>query len=257
MSHENIQTARDGGVLTVTIDRPERKNALTGAMYTALTEALHEAENNPEIRVTVVEGNGGLFTSGNDIADFMSTPPAGPDSPVLVFLLALIDAKKPLVGKVRGPAIGIGTTMLLHMDLCYADETARFQMPFVPLGLCPEGASSLLLPRAMGFAQATDLLMFGEKFDADTAVARGVITEKVSSSELDARVQERANKIASLAPASVRATKELLRGPLRERTREVLLQEGAMFIERVTSEEAAEAFGAFFEKRAPDFSRFS
>ena len=256
MSDDLILCHDDSNIRTLTINRADKKNALTPDMYTTLTEKIVEAQSLASVRVVFIKGAGGAFTSGNDLMDFMNTPPAGPDSPVLKFLAALVDTTKPLVAQVQGAAIGIGTTMLLHCDLVYADVTAKFKMPFVPLGLSPEGASTFLLPRAMGFRQASELLMFGGSFDAETAQARGLINEVFSAAELDASVQKRLVKLAAQAPASLRATKELLRGPYRVHLHKVLLDEGAIFVERLKSDEAAEAFGAFFEKRAPDFSKF-
>lgn len=254
---EHILTRRDGGVLTITIHRADKKNALTVAMYQGLVAALRGAAADDAVRAVVLTGSGGSFTAGNDLADFMNAPPAGMDSPVVQFLVALVEMPKPILVAVQGPAVGVGTTMLLHCDLIYADETARFRMPFVDLGLVPEGASSYLLPRIMGAPRAAELLMFSEVFDARKAKEVGLINDVLPAATLLADVQARAATLAAKAPASLRATKDLLRRGTREQVLRALKEEGDIFIERLRSEEAAEAFTAFFEKRKPDFSRFA
>ncbi|MEO0558940.1 MAG: enoyl-CoA hydratase [Bacteroidota bacterium] len=255
-SSEHVHSVQNGTVLHITLSRIEKKNALTRAMYDALADALAEAAASAETCVVVLSGRDRVFTAGNDLMDFMAAPPTGPDSPVFRFLTALVGFPKPLLVAVDGPAIGIGTTLLLHADLAYATPETRFQMPFVPLGLVPEAASSLLLPRLAGHARAAELLMFGEPFSADTAREIGLVNEIVDSDAVVSRALERARQLAALPPSAVRQTKAFLRRPLAEAVAETISQEGAAFMERLTSPEAQEAFTAFFEKRPPDFSRF-
>jgi enoyl-CoA hydratase/carnithine racemase len=242
-------------VAVITLARPEKKNALTLAMYRAIVDALRDAEADAGIRVTLLQGSGGVFTAGNDLFDFMQSPPSSDDTPVFHLLRGLLHARKPVVAAVSGPAVGIGTTALLHCDLVYADATARFRMPFVDLGLCPEAASSLLLPLLAGPVRAAELLLLAEAFDATVAREIGLINAIVP--DASAHALERAKLLATKAPAAVRVTKQLLRDHQRERVERAMRDEGALFLERLRSPEAAEAFQAFFQRRAPDFSRFS
>ena len=252
-----ILTAADGGVLRLTIDRPEKKNALTVAMYAALAEAFRAAEADPSVRVLLLHGAGDAFTAGNDLADFVQHPPTDESSPVFQFLDALSTATKPVVAAVHGPAIGIGTTLLLHCDLVYATRDARLQMPFVTLGLCPEAASSYLLPLVVGPQRAAELLLLGEPFTGEQAHAWGLVNELVSDEHLLDVAMERALALAARPPASVRLSKSFLRRAHSEAVRATIRDEAAAFLDRLQSPEAAEAFTAFFEKRAPDFSAFS
>ena len=256
MTEAHIHYAVDDGVATLTLNRPEKKNALTVRMYEDLVARLTDADADKAVRVVVIRAAGDAFTSGNDLKDFANTPPAGPDSAVFRLLLTLVDLDKPLIAEVNGVAIGLGTTLLFHADLVYAARRARFQMPFVNLGLCPEGGSTFLLPRIAGMAKASELLMFGEPFDVDTAERVGLVTRVFDDDKLREEVAERARALVERPAASLRATKRLLREGLRERVKETLHREGAVFVERLTSPEAAEAFTAFFEKRKPDFSKF-
>jgi enoyl-CoA hydratase/carnithine racemase len=250
-----VQTSQQDGVLTVTLNRPEKKNALTVAMYEALVQALRGAVADKAVRVVTVQGSAGTFTAGNDLGDFMNQPPTGMDSPVIQFLLELSECPKPVLAAVCGPAVGIGVTMLLHCDMVWADPTARFRMPFVNLGLCPEGASSYLLPRLVGPARAAELLMLGDVFDAAAAEKMGLINSVVPAEQLHAHVAERARALAQRAPEALRATKDLVRRPMRDAIRRALKEEGDLFVARLGSDEAREALTAYFEKRAPDFSR--
>ena len=250
----NVAAERDGHVLRLTLDRPAKKNAITRAMYTALADALADAERDPAVRAVVLGGRGGAFTAGNDLGDFMMDPPTGPDSPTFRFLAAVSAFPKPLVAAVEGAAIGIGTTVLLHCDLAYAAPEALFKMPFVDLGLVPEAASSLLLPRLAGQARATELLMLGESFSAEVAREIGLVNEVVADPA--ARAVERARALAAKPPEAIRLTKALLRGETAEAVGATIAREGELFVGRLQSPEAEEAFTAFFEKRAPDFSRF-
>jgi enoyl-CoA hydratase/carnithine racemase len=249
MPNEHILTRTEGAVRVVTIARVEKKNAFTSAMYTALTEALVAADGDPAIRVVLLEGAGGSFTAGNDLGDFMANPPAGEDSPVFRFLIQLVDQAKPLVVAVDGPAIGIGTTMLLHADYVVASRDARLQMPFIDLGLSPEGGSSVLLPRIVGQALASEWLMFAEPIDVERARAAGLLNAVVPREELAAFAMARATALAGKPAGSIALAKKLLRDPYRAELKAVIAREGACFVERLASPEAAEAFQAFFTRK--------
>ncbi len=252
-----IRTATLNRVLTIEIARPEKKNALTQAMYTAMAEALIAATADAGVRAVLITGQPGIFTSGNDIEDFMQRPPQGDDmSPVARFMNALLDCDKPVVAAVTGAAIGIGTTLLLHCDLVYVSDEARLAMPFVSLGLVPEYASSLLLPALMGHAKAAEKLMLGEPFTGADAVDCGIANAVLPAGEVVNHARRMAERFNALAPSAVRETKRLMREPLRARIREVMATEGALFAGRLRSPEAMEAFQAFFQKRKPDFSQF-
>lgn len=238
----------DAGVLTLTFNRPQKKNAFTGEMYEAATQALLEAEKNDAVRVVVLTGSGGAFTAGNDLKDFLEHPPTGEDSPVFRFLRALAHHSRPIVVGVDGVAVGIGTTLLLHCDYVVASERAVFSMPFINLGLSPEGASSVLLPRVAGLALASELLMFGDPFDAPTALRAGIINQVVPEASLAEVVHKRAAALAAKPAESLRLTKRLLREPLRATVDEALSREGAHFVQRLGSAEAREAFNAFLSK---------
>lgn len=243
-------------ILRITMNRPEKKNALSQAMYTTMTEALHRADQDDAVRVVLLTGVGNCFTSGNDVLDFMNAPPVDESSPVAHFLKAITHLHKPMVAAVNGIAVGIGTTVLLHCDLAYATASAVFQMPFVNLGLCPEAGSSYLLPQYLGHRKASELLLLGEKFDAQTALACGLVNAVVPDGELNAVAMERAHKLAAQPPASVRISKALIKQGSHEAVQHAMAEEGRHFAERLVSMEAAEAFTAFVERRKPDFSSF-
>ncbi|WP_257451538.1 enoyl-CoA hydratase [Archangium lipolyticum] len=246
---DTLLTNLDAGILTLTFNRPQKKNAFTGEMYDAAARALLDADKNDAVRVVVLTGAGGAFTAGNDLKDFLETPPSGEDSPVFRFLRALAHHTRPVVAGVDGVAVGIGTTLLLHCDYVAASERAVFSMPFVNLGLSPEGASSLLLPRIAGMALASELLMFGEPFDAATALRAGIVNQVVPEAGLAELVQKRAAALAAKPLESLRLTKRLLREPVRATVDEALSREGALFIQRLGSAEAREAFNAFLSKK--------
>lgn len=254
---EPVRLELKDGIATITLNRPEKKNALTVEMYEKIVSGMQGYDADPEARVIVIRSEGDAFTSGNDLKDFMNAPPAGEDSPVFRLLLTLVDLEKPLIAEVNGLAVGIGTTLLFHCDLVYAAQSARFQMPFVNLGLCPEAASSFLLPRFLGMPKAAELLMLGEAFSASDALGMGFVNALFPGEELREQTQARAEKLAAQPAAAVRATKKLLREDLRAATKASIEKEGALFIERLSSPEAREAFTAFFEKRKPDFTQFS
>ncbi len=252
----HIRVSRQDGVMTVMFNRPEKKNALTHAMYEAMIEALQSAESDAQVRALCFRGAGGCFTSGNDLKDFLGNPPSDAESPVMRFLHAIIDARKPLVAAVQGPAIGIGTTMLLHCDVVIAAPDATFQMPFTKLALCPEAGSSYLLPKVVGATRALSLLLTSQTIDADTAAQWGLVSELASATDFDAEVEARLSVLAALPPEAVRTTKALVRDPMREALHAAVDREAAQFLQRLMSAEAAEAMQAFLERRPPDFSRF-
>ena len=244
-------------VTRIEFNRPEKKNALSPGMYAGLARALEAADADAGVRAVLIHGQRGCFTSGNDVKDFLELTRGPADSPASGFLRAIAAAKKPIVAAVGGPAVGVGTTMLLHFDLIYAAPNARFQLPFVPLGLLPEAASSLLLPMVAGYQRAAELLLLGRPFSAEKALAAGIVTEIVPEAELFERAREAALALAMLPPASVRMTKELMKRGLAQAVRERMQEELGLFGERLRSPEAKEALSAFMEKRKPDFSRFS
>ncbi|MCW8126495.1 enoyl-CoA hydratase [Microbulbifer halophilus] len=251
-----IQSSLSDRILEITINRPDRKNALTMAMYTAMAELLDAAAADSAVRTVVISGAGGSFTSGNDLTDFLGGSASGEESPVFRFMRALYDFPKPVVAAINGPAIGIGTTMLLHCDMSYAGEDAIFQMPFVDLGLCPEYASSYLLPRIAGHAKASELLLLSRKFDAQEAVSLGLCNAAVPAHEALASARATAAELAAKAPEAVRLSKELLRRGTRDSGLQVIREEAEHFQQRLGSEEFKEAATAFMEKRPADFSRF-
>jgi enoyl-CoA hydratase/carnithine racemase len=251
-----IKTETKDRVLRIEIARPEKKNALTLDMYAAMADALAAADGDAGVRVALIHGAPDCFTAGNDLKDFLNRPPHAESSPTTRFLRGLATFGKPLIAAVNGAAVGIGTTMLLHCDLVYAAPGARFQMPFVPLGLVPEAGSSFLLPYIAGYQRAAELLLLGQPFDADKAHAAGFVTAIVPEADLFERARAGALAVAALPPAAVRATKALMRGRFGPRVAEAMNEEGKVFSERLASPEAREAMTAFFEKRRPDFSRF-
>ncbi len=253
---DEIIVRRHGQVMEIAFNRPDKKNALTVAMYEAVVAAMDQAREAPGLRVVVFSGTPECFTSGNDVGDFMNSPPVDENSPVIRFLQALVTFPKILVAAVNGPAVGVGTTMLLHCDLVYAGENARFQMPFVNLALVPEAGSSLLLPQLAGHRKAAELLLLGEAFDAGQAREIGLINEVCADDATRERALERAGRIATRAPEAVRLTKALLVEGRSQPLMERMALEGRHFGERLQSPEAREAFTAFFERREPDFSRF-
>jgi enoyl-CoA hydratase/carnithine racemase len=251
-----IRTVNTNGVAVIEIARPEKKNALTQAMYTAMTEAIVAADADSTIRALLITGQPGIFTSGNDLEDFMQRPPAGEDSPVFQFMKALSECGKPVVAAVTGGAIGIGTTMLLHCDLVYVSDEARLAMPFVGLGLVPEYASSLLVTQRVGHAKATELLLLGEPFNGESAVEMGIANAVLPAAEVVNHARRMAERFNALPPGAVRESKALMRRGQKALVQETIAVEGEIFGKRLRSPEAMEAFQAFFQKRKPDFSKF-
>ena len=252
----DIVTSREGAVQRIQLNRPDKKNAITTAMYAALADAVAAADADRSVRVMLLHGAGDGFTAGNDLHDFLANPPQRGDPPAARFLHAISHAAKPIVAAVHGAAIGIGTTLLGHCDLVYAAAGTRFHLPFVDLGLCPEGASSLLLPLTAGYPRAAELLMLAEPFDAAQAREIGLVTEVVAASQLLATAAAAAQKLAAKPPASLRLTKQLLKRALTPQIEAALAAELTAFAARLASPEAKEAFTAFFEKRPADFSKY-
>jgi enoyl-CoA hydratase/carnithine racemase len=252
----NIRVETKDRVLRIEIARTDKKNALTQDMYRAMLAALEKADADAQVRAILIHGARDCFTAGNDLKDFLESSPGGGPRASFQFIQALPKVAKPLIAAVGGAAVGVGTTMLLHCDLVYASQGARFQMPFVPLGLVPEASSSLLLPMIAGYQRAAELLLLGQPFGAEKAFAAGFVTEIVPEAELLEYARNAAAAIAALPPASVRAAKALMKRPLLQAIAAQMDEESRIFSERLQSGEAKEAMTAFFEKRKPDFSRF-
>ena len=246
-----IHVSHDRSVCILTLSRPEKKNAFTAAMYIALSEQLIAAEADDAVRVVVITGAGNAFSAGNDLEDFLKSPPQDIDAPPFHFLRTLAKITKPVIAAVNGLAVGVGSTMLFHCELAYAHESARFMFPFVSLGLVPEGASSLLLPQLIGHRRAAEILLLGQPLSAQEAQSIGLVNAVTGESALDLAL-EKAHQLAQQPRGAVRATKVLLK-PLHE-TLAQIDQEAIAFIERTRSSAAQEAFKAFLEKRKPDFS---
>ncbi len=226
-------------------------------MYAALAQALRDADADAGVRAVLITGQPGIFTSGNDLEDFMQRPRNGTESPAFQFMNALTGCGKPVIAAVTGAAIGIGTTMLLHCDLVYVSDEARLAMPFVSLGLVPEFASSLMFPRLVGGAKAAEKLLLGDPFSGQEAVDMGLANAVLPAGEVVNHARRIAERFNTLPPGAVREIKKLLRAPLAEGVRQTIASEGAVFGERLTSPEAREAFSAFFQKRKPDFTNFA
>ena len=252
----NIKTANVNGVATIEIARPQKKNALTAEMYSAMAAALRAADADAAVRAVLIVGQPGVFTSGNDIDDFMNRPPATTDAPVFDFMRALVACSKPVVAAVTGAAIGIGTTMLLHCDLVYVSDEARLAMPFASLGLVPEFASSLIVPALVGHAKAAEKLLLGDPFTAEEAVEMRIANAVLPAGEVVRHARRMAERFNSLPPGAVRETKRLMRRATLQDVLAAIEAEAAVFRDRLASPEAAEAFSAFFQKRRPDFSTF-
>jgi enoyl-CoA hydratase/carnithine racemase len=260
MSSTSIKTGVVNGVASIEIARPEKKNALTVGMYSAMAEALHAAREDSAVRAVLITGQPGIFTSGNDVEDFLTRPPGqgsdSMDSPVFRFMRALLDCDKPVVAAVTGAAIGIGTTLLLHCDFVYVSDEARLAMPFVALGLVPEYASSLVLPALMGQRRAAEKLLLGDPFTPEQAVECGIANAVLPASEVVNHARRVAERFNALPPGAVREAKSLMRAPQREQLLQTIRNEGEIFGRRLRSPEAMEAFQAFLQKRKPDFSKF-
>jgi enoyl-CoA hydratase/carnithine racemase len=251
-----IAISRDGPVQVLRIARSEKKNALTGAMYTALADALEAGDADDAIAAHVITGSDGIFSAGNDIADFLATAQGtgGLGTDVLRFIKLLPTVKKPLIAAVDGIAIGIGTTLLFHCDLVYAAPDATFATPFLDLGVVPEAASSLLMPQRMGYVRAFAMLVLGDPISASDAVTAGFVNAIVPANDLDAAAIGAAQRLAKKPPEALSIARRLMRGdPAQLLSR--IDEEAAAFQERLRSPEAIEAFSAFLEKRRPNFGK--
>jgi enoyl-CoA hydratase/carnithine racemase len=258
MSEQHVRVERDGAVVSIILDRPERRNAISVAMYAALADAVQEAASDSRVRLVTFTGNGPDFAAGNDLADFLdASNRAGEEIAVWRFLRALAACETPLLAAVHGNCVGIGTTMLFHCDLVIAEDGTRFSMPFVDLGLVPEAASSLILPRLAGRRVAARYLLLGESFGVDEALSIGLVSHRAAAGELGAVAGRIVDELLAKPAAALVAAQRLLRhGQSNEIARRMEL-ESIAFSERLGSPEAKEAISAFFEKRRPDFSRLN
>lgn len=252
---DEIRTYCSEGILRVELNRPEKLNAMTSSMYAKLADVLSDAAKDERIRVVLWHGAGDAFSAGNDVKDFLEHPPGSGESPQARLMNALLDFDKPLIAAVRGAAIGGGTTMLLHCDFVYADEGARFQMPFINLALVPEFGSSCLAPLAMGNIRATELIFLGLPFDARRAAELGLVTQVVSDQSLLQVATETARNLAARPAGAMRASKRLLKRTYRAQIEAAMKAENEVFSVQVRSEEAKEALAAFLEKRPADFNK--
>lgn len=251
----DILTHTESGVMTITLNRVERKNSITSAMYGAMADSLATAQADASVRVVVLQGHETVFSAGNDIGDFLNQPPAGTDSPVFRFLHGIATFPKPLLAAVCGPAVGVGTTMLFHCDLVYAGDNAAFSMPFVNLGLCPEAASSLLVPQMLGYHRAAEALLLGEPFMAEAALEVGLVNRVLPPTEANAYAQQQARKLAAKPLSSLVETKRLMKKGQQGAVLQQMGDEGESFRRMLREPAAREAFTAFMEKRKPDFSK--
>jgi enoyl-CoA hydratase/carnithine racemase len=254
---EHIQIENKDDILTLTFARPDKKNALTNAMYGVLTDALLAAETDPATRVVVFRGEGDMFTAGNDVGEFaaMATGAFKGERHVARFLQAIAHATRPLVAAVQGRAVGIGTTMLLHCDFVLLAEDAQLSTPFVNLALVPEAASTILMPQRIGYARAYEMFALGETIDAKTALQFGIANRVVPLESLHAEAASIAQRLAKLPAGSLAATKRLMRNP--ELLAAQIAAESQVFAERLATAEAREAFSAFAERRPPDFAKLA
>ncbi len=241
-------------IARIRFDRLAKKNAFTGEMYIELAKALAAADADAGVRAMLLYGSPDCFTAGNDIADFLA--PKEGEPPVWNVFKVLPALHKPVVAAVGGPAVGIGTTLLLHCDLVYAASNARFQLPFVSLGIVPEFGSTFLLPLAAGYQRAAELLLLGQPFTAQKAYEAGIVTAVVSPENFLHEAEKAAATLAALPPESIRLTKALMKSGFEKTIRDRIMEEGRLVLERLRSPEAKEAMSAFLEKRKPDFSRF-
>jgi len=242
-------------VMTITFNRLDKKNSITSAMYAAMADAVAQAGADPSVRVVVFQGHESIFSAGNDIGDFLNQPPSTQESPVFRFLRGIATFEKPLLAAVAGPAVGIGTTLLFHCDLVYAGDNAAFSMPFVNLGLCPEAASSLLAPRMFGYHRAAEALLMGEPFFAEAAQEVGLVNRVVPPTEVNGYAHAQARKLSAKPLTSLIATKRLMKGGDQQAVLQKMDEEGQSFGRMLREPAAKEAFGAFMEKRKPDFSK--
>ena len=251
----DIVTERTGGILRVELNRPDKKNAMTAAMYTSLADSFRAAADDEAVRVVLWHGAGDAFCAGNDVGDFLKNPPGPGESPQARLMNALIDFDKPIVAAVQGAAIGGGTTMLTHCDFVYAGESAKFQMPFVNLAVVPEFGSSCTVPARIGHIRAAELILLGLSFDAKRAADLGFVTQVVSDQNLLATAAETARKLAAKPAGALQASKRLMKRSFREQIKAAMTAENEEFSVQIRSEDAKEALTAFLEKRPPDFTK--
>jgi enoyl-CoA hydratase/carnithine racemase len=251
---DEIITERSGSVLRIELNRPTKKNAMTSGMYVTLANLFRDAAKDERIRVVLWHGAGDSFCAGNDVEDFLKNPPGPGASPQAQLMNSLADFDKPLVAAVQGAAIGGGTTMLTHCDFVYAGESAKFQMPFINLGVVPEFGSSWSLPARIGHLRASELVLLGLPFDAGRAVELGLITRVVPDQDLLTTATEAARKLAAKPAGALQASKKLMKQPFRAQMKAAMTAENEAFSEQVRSEEAKEALTAFLEKRQPRFN---
>lgn len=248
---EHIVTEIIDAVMRIEIRRPEKRNAMNFAMYAGLRDILLAADRDSAVRVVLICGQPDGFCAGNDMQGFLEPTAVQADSPVLSFMQTMAAVEKPLVAAVAGNAVGVGTTMLLQCDLVYAAHSARFQMPFVPLGICPEFGSSLLLPRRVGYQRAAELLFFGDAFGAEEAREVGLVNTVCGEEELAGLALSRARQLAQLPQTALRQTKCLMRRRDADLLQDVIAEEYGQMLELVQTEEAREAFGRFIRRRTP------
>jgi enoyl-CoA hydratase/carnithine racemase len=241
-------------VTTITINRVEKKNSFTSAMYAACADALEQAKTDAAVRVVVIQGHVSVFSAGNDIGDFLGNPPRNTEAPVFRFLRALASFPKPLIAAVCGPAVGIGTTLLFHCDLVYAGDNAAFSMPFVNLGVCPEAGSSLLVPQMMGYHRAAEALLLGEPFMAEAALEVGLVNRIVPPTEANGLAQAQACKLAAKPLSSLLETKRFMKQGQMAQVLARIEEESVSFGRMLGEPASREAFTAFMENRKPDFS---
>lgn len=245
------------GVLTLTLNRLDKLNAFNGAFYTELADTFRQADVNPAVRVVILRGSESCFCAGNDMADFMNGMGFSKDQPLVQFMLALLHFSKPVIAAAAGPAVGIGTTLLMHCDLVYLADNTVLRLPFTDLAAVPEYAASLILPRIAGHQRAAELMLLADKFDAQTAAEIGLANKVLPADELFAMAEKSALKLAAKAPISLRHTKKLMKAELINQIETVIDVELEYFSAALESEESKEAVSAFMQKRKADFSRFN
>ena len=251
----DILTSTDAGVMTITLNRAEKKNAITSTMYTTMADALNQAANDGAVRIVLIQGHETIFCAGNDIGDFLNHPPTAEESPVYRFLQTISIFPKPLIAAVCGAAVGVGTTLLLHCDLVYAGDNASFSLPFVNLGLCPEAASSLLFPQMLGYHRAAEVMLLGDALKVDAALATGLVNRVMPPAEVNAFALAQARKLTTKPMSSLLEIKRLMKRGQTSLVKAQMTEEGMSFARMLKEPAAKEAFTAFLEKRKPDFSR--
>ncbi len=253
----DILTSKKDKVMQIQFNRPEKKNSITSDMYQMLADAIQDGEQDKNVRVLLFSGSPEIFSAGNDLEDFLNAKEAVGDRPVAQFMRNLALAVKPVIAAVAGSAIGIGMTMLFHCDQVYAADNAKFSMPFAKLGLCPEFASSMILPQIVGYQRAADMLFFGEPSSALQAMEMGIVSKVLPPAELMPYALAQAAKLAALPPSSLRTTKSLMKSRTYDAVIAHMHEENKFFSAMLQAPEAKEAFRAFFERRKPDYSQFS